>query len=161
VYWTAAVLIGIGLGGLADSIILQELLQRHLMLSAVLPPVTVEALRSNIRWGGVFNAFCWACTAAGVVSFFRAARNRMPVPSSRLFVGYLLIGWGGFNLVEGLLDHEIFALHHVVDGPRPVLADLLFLALGAAAFIVVGAYLIRPRRDWMARGRRRRRLTPR
>jgi uncharacterized membrane protein len=160
VYWTAAVLIGVGLGGLADCIVLQHILQRHLMLSAVLPPATVDAFRANLRWGGVFEAVCWTATAAGVASFFRAARNRMPVPSPRLFTGYLLIGWGVLNMVEGLLDHEILGIHHVVEGPRPILGDLLFLAIGGVAFIVIGSYLIRPRRDWMARGGHRR-LTPR
>jgi uncharacterized membrane protein len=160
VYRTAAILLGVGLGGLVDSIVLQQLLQHHFMLSAVIPPVDVTALRFNIRWSGVYDAICWTVASAGVISFYRAARNRMPVPSTRLFVGSLLMGWGGFNLVEGLLDHEILGLHHVVEGPHALLADLLFLAIGAAAPIVFGALLVRPRRDWMARGRRRRRLTP-
>jgi uncharacterized membrane protein len=144
---------------LLDSIVMQQLLQRHLMLSAVVPPIDVAAMRTNLRWGGAYGAICWCAVVAGVISFYRAARNRMPVPPPHLFMGSLLIGWGTFNLFEGLIDHEIVGIHHFVEGPHAVLADLLFLALGAAAPIVIGAFLVRPRREWMARARRRRRLS--
>jgi uncharacterized membrane protein len=154
VYRTAAVLLGIGLGGLLDSIVLQQVLQQHLMMSAVVPLATVDALRTNLRWTGVVNAISWAFAMSGVISFYRAARHRMPVPSTRIFTGSLLIGWGGYNLVEGLLAHEILGLHHVVEGQHAVLSDMVFLVFGAAMLIALGALLLRPRRDWITRGRR-------
>jgi uncharacterized membrane protein len=160
VYRTAAVLLGIGLGGLVDNILLQQLLQLHFMVSAVVPPTDVAALRTNIRWGGVYDAVCWCTAAAGAIALYRAARHRMPVPSPRSFAGSVLLGWGAFNLLEGLLDHEILGIHHVVGGQHVILGDLLFLALAATVPIVAGAVMVRPRRDWMARRSPRRRLTP-
>jgi uncharacterized membrane protein len=161
VYRTAAILLGIGLGGLAESILLQDLLQLHTMLSAVTPAIDAASIRANLRWTGVDNAVCFVAVFVGAISLYRAARNRMPVPPPRRFAGFLLIGWGGFNLVEGLLDHAILRIHHVVEGPHALLGDFLFLAVGAAGFIVLGAIFIRPRRDWMTRtSTRRRRRTP-
>jgi uncharacterized membrane protein len=65
-----------------------------------------------------------------------------------------------FNLLEGLLNHEILGIHHVVTGQHMLAGDLLFLVFGATLPIVVGAFLVRPRRDWMARRAPRRRMTP-
>lgn len=159
-YRTAAVLLGIGLGGWIDSIVFQQLFQLHYMVSSVVPPIDVPAMHTNILWGGVFEAICWGAAVAGAISLYRAARHRMPVPTPRLFLGSMLMGWGALNLVDGLLDHEILGIHHVIDGRHVVLGDLLFLALAAATPIVIGAFLVRPRRDWMAGRQRRRRLTP-
>lgn len=160
-YRTAAVLLGVGLGGLADSIVIQQLLQRHLMVSSVVPPIDVAALRTNIWWGGAYEAFCWCVAVAGAVWLYRAARQRMPVPSPKLFFGSALLGWGVFNLVEGLLSHEIFGIHHVGSGRYELLGDLLYLLIASAVPIAIGSVFVRSRQDWVARPRRRRgRLTP-
>ena len=42
----------------------------------------------------------------------------------------MLIGWGGFNLVEGMIDHQILTLHHV-NYDNVVLWDTIFLVFGA------------------------------
>jgi len=42
------------------------------------------------------------------------------------------MGWGAFNLVEGIVDHHILTIHHVRDDVgAPLGWDLAFLALGA------------------------------
>ena len=52
-------------------------------------------------------------------------------------VGLLLAGWGAFNLVEGLVDHQLLGIHHVRDDlGDPLGWDLAFLALGAALMCV-------------------------
>jgi uncharacterized membrane protein len=52
----------------------------------------------------------------------------------------MLLGWGAFNLAEGVIDHHLLGLHHVRDLPLHVpLYDSLFLAIGGVGFIVVGA----------------------
>ena len=52
-------------------------------------------------------------------------------PPWRAHVGMLLAGWGAFNLVEGLIDHQILGIHHVRDDlGGPLGWDLAFLALG-------------------------------
>ena len=48
----------------------------------------------------------------------------------------MLAGWGAFNLVEGLIDHQLLGLHHVRDDlGGPIGWDLAFLGLGAGLAI--------------------------
>jgi uncharacterized membrane protein len=43
----------------------------------------------------------------------------------------LLLGVGWFNLVEGIIDHQILGVHHVRPGPHQLAYDLGFLIFGA------------------------------
>jgi uncharacterized membrane protein len=55
----------------------------------------------------------------------------------------LLAGWGVFNVVEGLIDHQLLGIHHVRDDlGAPLGWDLAFLAFGVV-LIVAGAALAR------------------
>jgi uncharacterized membrane protein len=62
-----------------------------------------------------------------------AATGRRDVPhSGRTLLGALLLGWGLFNVVEGVIDHTLLGLHHVYEYTANKLpADLAFLAFGA------------------------------
>ena len=42
----------------------------------------------------------------------------------------MLAGWGIFNLVEGVIDHHLLALHHVIERLGLSVWDWLFLASG-------------------------------
>ena len=58
-------------------------------------------------------------------------------PSWRAHVGMMFAGWGAFNLVEGLIDHQLLGIHHVRDDlGGPLGWDLAFLAFGV--LLVVG-----------------------
>ena len=57
-------------------------------------------------------------------------------------IGGLLAGWGGFNVAEGLVDHQLLGIHHVRPGPDELLYDIGFLILGAA-MLVFGVWLLR------------------
>jgi hypothetical protein len=55
-------------------------------------------------------------------------------PPWRAHVGMLLIGWGAFNIVEGLVDHQLLDIHHVRDDlGAPLTWDLGCLAFGGGA----------------------------
>src|SRR4051794_273275 len=62
--------------------------------------------------------------------------NPKPTPSAAVrMTGTLLLGWGLFNVVEGLIDHEVLGVHHVnetVPDPHCLAWDIGFLAWGAA-----------------------------
>lgn len=136
---TAGIVIGIGLGGFIDGIALHQIAQWHNMGSAVLPPVTMHAMKTNMLWDGLFHAFTWLVTLGGVLWLWQDARNQRPAPPLRVFCGELLLGWGVFNLVEGIIDHHLLDLHHVRDLPAHVPAyDWIFLALGGVMLIAVG-----------------------
>jgi len=68
---------------------------------------------------------------AGIVLLFRVTRQQPAIGSPQVFPGAILGGWGTFNFVEGLVDHQILGLHHVLPGhPHQFLFDMLFLASG-------------------------------
>lgn len=143
---TAGVVLGVGLGGFADGIALHQIAQWHNMGSAVLPPVSVDAMQQNMRWDGWFHAATWLITLAGVVMLWNDGRQRAVPESARTFLGQLLFGWGAFNLLEGLVDHHLLGLHHVRDLPRHMpVYDWLFLAIAGVGLLGVGWWLTRPR----------------
>jgi len=108
---TAALLLGVGLGGFLDGIVL-------------------DAHWHQMPW---FQLAMWVATLAGVLVLRSAVRGAGPIPSTRGFVGYLLIGWGAFNLVEGIVDHH-----------------LLLLLIGGVGVIVLG-FVLRDRLPASAR----------
>lgn len=138
----AGILLGIGLGGFFDGIVLHQVLQWHHMVSSPVPPDTLADLELNTLADGLFHAATWIVTLAGVLVLLLAGDGRAEVGARRRFAGGLLIGWGGFNLVEGLVDHHLLGLHHVRPGPDALLWDLGFLAWGLA-MLVGGLVLIR------------------
>jgi uncharacterized membrane protein len=141
---TPGILLGLGLGGFVDGILLHQILEWHNMGSAKVPPVTMEAMRQNMRWDGFFHAAVWLLTTAGVYLLLRDARRGVRLPTERAFTGLLVLGWGLFNLVEGIIDHHLLGLHHIRDLPAHVpLYDWLFLLIGGVGFITLGSMSLR------------------
>ncbi|MFD1872037.1 DUF2243 domain-containing protein [Hymenobacter bucti] len=136
----AGILLGAGLGGFVDGIVLHQILQWHNMLSGQLPPDTLVRAKVNMYWDGLFHAAVWVLTAVGLAMLW-SATGRADVPhSGRTLLGGLLLVWGLFNVVEGIIDHEILGLHHVYEyTPNHLPADLGFLAFGLALLLGGGA----------------------
>jgi uncharacterized membrane protein len=129
-FTVGGVLLGVGLGGFLDGIVLHQILQWHHLLTSEgsHPATTVAGLEANTLADGLFHVAAWAATVAGLVLVWRSG-VRGPM---RPLLGLILAGWGAFNLVEGLIDHHLLTLHHVRSGDAELAYDLGFLALGAA-----------------------------
>jgi uncharacterized membrane protein len=140
----AGLLLGIGLGGFVDGILLHQILQWHNMLSSRVPPTTLVAMKYNMIWDGLFHMLAWVVTAIGVALLFRAGRRADTLWSGRVLVGAMLGGWGLFNFVEGLIDHQLLGIHHVHPGADQLAWDLGFLASGIV-MMLAGAALARRR----------------
>jgi uncharacterized membrane protein len=127
---TGGVLLGVGLGGFVDGIVLHQILQWHHLLTSEgsHPATTVAGLEANTLADGLFHAATWVATLVGLMLVWTAP-ERIPL---RRLIGLMLAGWGGFNLVEGVVDHHILTLHHVKTGDAQLAFDLGYLALGAA-----------------------------
>ncbi len=128
------VLLGVGLGGFFDGIVLHQILQWHHLLSSTPenPVDTVRGLEVNTLADGFFHLATWVFVAAGMAVTVRAWQRGDLAPPWRAHLGLLLAGWGAFNLVEGLIDHQLLGIHHVRDDlGGPLVWDLAFLALGA------------------------------
>ena len=67
----------------------------------------------------------------------------------RQLVGWLLLGWGLFNVLDEVLFHALLDLHHIREGDNELDYDLAFLAFGIAQ-LVLGSLLTRPRRARLA-----------
>lgn len=142
---SAGILFGLGLGGFFDGIVLHQVLQWHHMLSSRYPVNTVVNLALNTRWDGIFHSATYLFVIAGLFVLWRTAQTRHLYWSSKLLIGTMLIGFGAFNVVEGLIDHHFLGLHHVnevVDPNSWLYWDLGFLAWGAA-MLIAGYYLLR------------------
>lgn len=148
----AGLVLGVGFGGFVDGIALHQILQWHNMLSSVVPPTDLIAMKYNMIWDGAFHALTWTACLIGVVLLFRAARAPDAAWSARLLAGAMLAGWGLFDLVEGLVDHQLLGLHHVHPGEAQLAWDLGFLVIAGAGFILAGYAIIRSARVPVRRG---------
>lgn len=138
----AAAVAGIGLGGFFDGIVLHQILQWHHMVSVPVPPDSVANLQLNTLADGLFHALAWVATAIALVLLWRAARTPGAIWGWGVLIGGLLLGWGLFNVVEGVVDHHLLQIHHVRPGPNQTAWDVAFLAWGAL-MLVAGWLLVR------------------
>lgn len=145
------ILLGAGLGGFVDGILLHQILRWHHLLSSTdqdrvgvkfYDPRTVPGLQMNTVWDGFFHALCWILVLAGLgVLYGRVTHERRAVWTSRVLWGWVLFGWGLFNIVEGLLNHQILGIHHVRAGDHQGWWDAAFLALGV--LLLAAGHLVR------------------
>jgi uncharacterized membrane protein len=136
------VVLGIGMGGFLDGIVLHQLLQWHHLLTSRYPDDTVDGLRMNTLADGLFHTVTWLAVLLGLgLLHSRITADHATVWRSRELWGSMLAGWGLFNLVEGVIDHHLLGIHHVHGGPHQLWWDLGFLALGVV-LIAVG-WLVR------------------
>jgi len=129
----AGLLLGIGLGGFFDGILFHQILQIHNMLSNVYFPNNLVNAEINMFWDGLFHAFTWIVTLLGIFLLWKALNKKIKQESGMNFLGLLLIGWGLFNLVEGVIDHLILQIHHVIQKTTAtghLYSDLVFLLSG-------------------------------
>lgn len=142
--------LGIGLGGFVDGILLHQILQWHHMLTSTdtdnigvsyYPVDTVHGLEINTIWDGLFHTFTWLSVLIGLgLLYSRVTHSRGRIWTSRVLWGWVLFGWGMFNLVEGIVNHQILGIHHVRSGEYQTLWDIGFLVLGA--LLVAGGWLL-------------------
>ena len=152
-----AFLLGLGLGGFVDGIVFHQILQWHHMLTDTgdQPADTVAGLEANTLADGFFHLATWVLVAVATILTVRAWQRGELAPPWRAHFGMLLAGWGAFNVVEGLIDHQILGLHHVRDDlGAPIGWDLGFLAFGAV-LLLVGIAMARVPESRLVRRRRR------
>src|SRR6478736_3616752 len=99
----AGIFFGLGLGGFFDGIVLHQLLQwHHMVTSAGYPADSVDNLKLNTLLDGVFHASTYIFVVVGLALLWRTAHRAHMWWSDRLLVGTLLMGFGIFNLAEGI-----------------------------------------------------------
>jgi uncharacterized membrane protein len=126
---SSALLLGLGMGGFVDGIVLHQILQWHHMISSVegRSVTTLAGLQANTVADGLFHSATWVLTWAGVVTGLVSWRQGRIAPSWSFHLGLVLVGWGIFNLADGIVDHHL-------------LWDIGFLVFGAV--LVLGGRLL-------------------
>ena len=140
------VVLGVGLGGFVDGIVLHQILQWHHMLSETerYPPTNLGGMQANVLADGLFHAVAWLFVVGGIVWLWNTARDGGWTWRWRTLLGWMLVGWGVFNLVEGVVNHHLLGIHRVrPEADEPLVWDLGFLVLGAV--LVAVGWMLQPR----------------
>jgi len=131
----AGIFLGLGFGGFFDGIILHQVLQWHHMLTSAGYPVNnLGNLEFNVMWDGLFHISTYIFTLTGMTLLWREALRPHAPWSGKMLVGTMLMGFGIFNLVEGIIDHHLLGIHHVNEMVPPdqwIFWDAGFLLWGA------------------------------
>jgi uncharacterized membrane protein len=93
-----AIILGIGLGGFIDGIVLHQILQWHGMFTNQLPADTVLGKSVNMFWDGIFHLLTLTAVIIGVVSLTRLLKKPLINPSPQL-VGGDFLPVGGFLIL--------------------------------------------------------------
>lgn len=149
---SAGIWLGLGLGGFFDGIVFHQILQwHHMVTSAGYPAVTLANLQLNTLLDGLFHATTYVFVALGLAVLWQHAKRPHAMWSGRELMATMLIGFGLFNVVEGVVNHHILGLHHVnetVAESQWIYWDLAFLAWGAA--MLIGGFLMLRRSERLA-----------
>ena len=129
----AGALIGIGVAAFIDETVFHQLLHWHHFYDKSSPMIGLVS-------DGYFHAGGWAAVVAGLFLFADLQRRRATVPL-RVWAGGL-IGWGGFQLYDGLFQHKVLGLHQIRYGVDLLPYDLVWNVAGGAG-LVIGLLLLR------------------
>ena len=134
---SAGILFGLGLGGFFDGIIFHQVLRWHHMLSSWYPVNSLQNYELNTLCDGIFHSTTYLFVVAGLYILWRTAQRFHLYWSSKLPAGTMLIGFGGFNVVEGLVDHQLLGIHHVNE-----IVDPAYRFYFIAGFILWGILML-------------------
>jgi uncharacterized membrane protein len=100
----SGVLIGIGVAGFLDETVFHQLLHWHHFYDRSTPTAGLVS-------DGFFHAGSWLSIVGGLFLFADLQRRRATV-RGRVWAGGLL-GWGGFQVYDGLFQHKVLGLHQI------------------------------------------------
>lgn len=144
-----SIILGIGLGGFADGIFLHQILQWHEMLSNKIAPDTVLNKNVNMFWDGIFHLFTFMTTTFGIYLLWKTQRDIKIKKSGYFLIGGMILGWGVFNLIEGIINHQILQLHNVREITlNKDLWNYGFLVFGIL-LVIIGILLLKEGRKLM------------
>ena len=133
-----AVLVGVGVAGSLDEIVLHQLLRWHHFYDR-------GSQAAGLIADGLFHLGSTAALVVGLVQLL-GRRDGGGRDRRRRAAAGILLGAGGFNLYDGIVQHKLLGLHQVRAGaPDNLPYDLAFLGL-AAVVLVAGLLLLGARR---------------
>lgn len=137
----ASLVLGMGLGGFVDGIVFHQILQWHEMLSNRIPADNLLGKSVNMFWDGIFHLFTLLTVLIGIFLIWKVLKTPQNKSSRYVFGAGLLAGWGIFNVIEGVISHEVFGLHNVREAANEKeFWNLAFHILGIS-LIAAGVFL--------------------
>jgi uncharacterized membrane protein len=133
-----AILVGVGVAGSLDEIVLHQLLRWHHFYDR-------GSSTAGLIADGIFHLGSTAALAGGLVLLVR----RWPGAREprRQAVGGVLLGAGAFNVYDGTVQHKLLGLHQVRAGaPDNLPYDLGFIGL-AVVVLLAGLAILRTTRS--------------
>jgi uncharacterized membrane protein len=129
-------LVGVGAGGFVDEVVFHQFLHWHHFWDG---GTQGAALASD----GFLHAVVWTSIVAGLFWFADLRRREWrPAP----WLGGVLLGAGGFQLFDGLVDHKLLRLHQVRYGVPLWPYDLAWDVPGVVLLLAGAGLLLRSRR---------------
>jgi uncharacterized membrane protein len=139
----ATAMIGVGLMAAVDEIVFHQVLGWHHFYDRATPAVGLAS-------DGLLHAAEIVLLVAGSFLVGDLRRRRSLAPRSA--VAGLLLGAGGFQLFDGLVDHKLLRVHQVRYGVDLLPYDLAW-NVAAAVLLAAGVLLaVRSRGEGAARG---------
>ena len=136
-------LLGVGAASFVDQAVFHLVLGRHHFWDGSTPHA---ALVSD----GLFHAFGWFATVGGL--FLLADLQRACPVSRPRWWGGVLLGLGGFQLYDGVVQHLLLGLHQIRYGVDLLPYDVVWNGV-AVSLLVAGVVLVaRSRRPARAEG---------
>lgn len=136
----AGVILGMGFAGFFDGIVIHQVLQWHHMVSTIRPATSLSNLEANTFWDGAFHLGTFVLTVIGLTLLWRAMQREGVPKSAQPLIGAVLIGAGSFNVIEGVIDHHLLAIHHVKSGVNQFGWDLGFLIV--SVLLVIAGWVV-------------------
>ena len=137
----AGFLLGFGLGGFFDGILLHQILQWHHLLSLV-PGEPFRDIKVQILADGLFHLLMYVIAAVGLWKLWQA--RRAAASGDRVLLASAAFGFGIWNIVDAVVFHWVLEIHHIrLDAANPILWDLLWLAVFGLAFVALAWWLQR------------------
>ncbi|ELY92535.1 DUF2243 domain-containing protein [Natrialba taiwanensis] len=127
--------IGFGFGAVIDTVVFHLTFQTHHLLSGYYDPYSLDGLRTNVMFDGLFLVATLGITLVGLGLLWRLVNGTAERFSTRYLLGAIVVGAGVFNVYDGIVDHYVLDLHNVVHGteawnPPWILVSVLLLVLG-------------------------------
>jgi uncharacterized membrane protein len=125
--------LGFALGGFFDGILLHQILQWHHLLSLV---AGAGDLAAQVMWDGYFHAAMYVVAA---ISLWVLWRTPSPTAFATLLPGGLLIGFGVWHIVDGVLSHWVLQIHRIrLDTQYPLAWDVGWMAIFGVVPLAAG-----------------------
>lgn len=136
------ILFGIGLAAFIDETVFHQLLHWHHFYDK---STTDIGLVSD----GLFHAFSWFATIFSAFMF--ADLRRRKAFWLHRWMGGILLGAGGFNSYDGIIQHKIMRIHQIRYNVDILPYDLIW-NLSATALIIIGVILLFRTRQPLSQG---------